>query len=63
MIPELNQNGTKWSLSRLKRGQTTPKLETPLSNYLEQVKTQLLYVIHLAQIQMQDSLKGFVKMG
>ena len=46
MIPELNQNGTKWSLSRPKRGQTTPKLEAPLRNYLDKVKTQLLYVIH-----------------
>ena len=46
MVPELNQNGTKWSLSRLKRGQTAPKLETPLSNYLEHSKKELLYVIH-----------------
>ena len=35
MVPELNQNGTKWSLARLKRGQTTPKLKATLTNYLE----------------------------
>ena len=46
MVPELTQNGTKWSLTRLKRGQTTPKLKTLLNIYLEQAKTRLLYVIH-----------------
>ena len=31
--------------TRVKRGQTTPKLKTLLTNYLEQAKSELLYVI------------------
>lgn len=45
-----SQSSTKMAQNKgqtsLKRGQTTPKLKTPLTNYLEQTKTQLLYVIH-----------------
>ena len=39
---EMAQNKGQTSL---KRGQTTPKLKTPLTNYLEHSKTRLFYVI------------------
>ena len=39
---EMAQNKCQTSL---KRGQTTPKLKTPLTNYLEHSKTRLFYVI------------------
>ena len=45
MVPELTKMAQKYSLTRLKRGQTTPKIKTPLNNYLEQAKTRLSYVI------------------
>ena len=48
--PQWSRSASKMAQNKgqtsLKRGQTTPKLVTPLRNYLKQVKTQLLYVIH-----------------
>ena len=35
--------------TRLKRGQTTPKLKTLLTNYLEALKTELLCIISKAK--------------
>ena len=44
-----SQSSTKMAQNKvqtsLKRGQTTPKLKTPLTNYLEKTKRRLLYVI------------------
>ena len=45
MVPELTKNAQKWSLTRLERGQTTPKLKKILNNYLKDSKIELLYII------------------